>query len=1000
MTFWQEEETDVPVVDIIVPMHTRREVAQRCLAALYAASCHAAREIIVIDDASPDPLLAEWLDSEAAASRITLLRNEERRGFAASVNSGMALHPGRDVVLLDSGAEVANDWLDRLLACARSQPDIGAVTPFSDNGAICAYPFDGWAGGMPGTLGLAALDALAARINAGQWVDLPTMTRRCALIRRKCLDMIGFFDAERFARGHGEDKDFSRRAVAVGWRNVLAADVFVHQAGSAVPGPAELDAADDAAHTLTALYPDYDAKMQDFIRRDPAAWLRARLDRARASLGGSEFAAVMDEQARMRAAHANLVNPPARPPLPTVLHVAHGRDGTERWVRDYCAADLGCHNLVLRGRSSRNATTTELLLIDPRLGPAPLMSWTLAEPVRGTAVEHPEYDRIVHWICAAFEVRALLISSLAGHSLDLLRLDIPVVLITHDLYPFCPALSATFGNPCTRCGDDDLARCLRENPHNAFWHLTNVREWQILRAVFAARVAADNVRIVAPDEDVHARWAALFPSLGARPWTCIPHGLGAPFARGPVLPSPDFSHGAAQAAHPDAPPRLRVLVPGRLLPQQGLWLWRQIYDGLRAFADILLLGCGEFGRPFANYSGIEVVPEHDADELPARVAQWRPDCALLLSVLPESFGYALAEMQALAVPVVATRVGSYVERIDSGWNGFLVEPEAGAVLDKLRALDRARDRLSTVVDILRFSPVRTAFDMVADYRRLLPELGAVEAVDAAENLLSTLARRLRGQEEIARLRDLLQVRDEEARSRALNQRRLEAMVGALAAQHAAILHSPSWKVSAPVRTLERLWDSLCRRFSPPPDKPEVVRTRAERRRVPRPEVPVPILLRSRAAARYWLCEAISVPDGAVIIAGGGSGEQPAAALHNFVALADIVTRHSTRACFVWCGRLDNLRTDDALALRLLREVRDLFVLDAHLEAEVFAGADVLLLPAEAAGRDCNTGTVAGIPHVDLPLGAPENGTGGVMAATVTQLLQYSDGTDQTDAPQY
>ena len=81
-------------------------------------------------------------------------------------------------------------------------------------------------------------------------------------------------------------------------------------------------------------------------------------------------------------------------------------------------------------------------------------------------------------------------------------------------------------------------------------------------------------------------------------------------------------------------------------------------------------------------------------------------------------------------------------------------------------------------------------------------------------------------------------------------------------------------------------------------------------------------------------------------------------------------------------------------------MRDLFVLDAHLEAEVFAGADVLLLPAEAVGRNGNTGTVAGIPHVELPLGTPESGTGGVMAATVTQLLQYSDGTDQTDALQY
>ncbi|MDR0701984.1 MAG: glycosyltransferase [Azoarcus sp.] len=997
MTFWQEE-TDIPVVDIIIPVQDGQEAVRRCLAALYAAVCRAVREIIVIDDATTDPALAEWLDGEASADRITLLRNEERRGFAASVNSGMALHTRRDVVLLDGGAEVANDWLDRLVACARAQPGIGTVIPFSDSGAISAYPFDGWADGMPGTLGLSALDALFARVNAGQWIEVPTVSRPCIFIRRDCLDMVGYFDVERFARWRGEETDFSRRAMTIGWHNVLAADVFVHCAANAVPCPEELEAADEAARVLAALYPDYDADLQGFIRGNPLARLRTRVDRARAALGGSEFAAVMDEQARMRAAHKAPANLPPRQPLPVVLHVLHGRDGVERWIRDYCAADFDHHNLILRGRGSRNATTTDLLLIDPRQGAAPLMIWTLAEPVRGTAIEHPEYAEIVRWICAAFDVRALMVSSLLGHSLDLLRLDMPVVFIAHDLYPFCPALTATFGNPCTHCGGDDLARCLRENPRNAFWHLTDTGKWQTLRAAFASRLTADNVRIVAPNEDVHARWAALFPSLGVLPWTHIPHGLGAAFARGPVLPEPDFSAEAVAAAQSDTTPRLRVLVPGRLSPQRGLWLWRQIFDGLRAFADVLLLGCGDFGLPFADYTGIEVAPDYDADDLPARVAQWRPDCALLLSVLPESFSYTLAEMQALAVPVVATQIGSYVERIDSGWNGFLVEPEAEAVMDKLRALDRDRDRLAAVVDVLRFSPVRTAFDMVTDYHRLLPELTVSGEAVAAESFLAVLAKRLRGQEEISRLRDLLQTRDEEARARSLNQRRLETMVGALAAQHAALLNSLSWKLSAPVRRLERLWDSLRARFSPPPKKLEVVRTRKERRKASRQEAAVPILLRSRAAARYWLCEAIGVPDNAIIIAGGGSRQSPPV-LQNFVALADIVTRHSTRACFVWCGRPDKLRADDALALKLLREVRDLFVLDVQLEAEVFAGADVLLLPEEVVGKAGGAGTVAGIPHVELPSGAPEGGANGVMAATVTQLLQYCDGTDQISTPQ-
>jgi glycosyltransferase involved in cell wall biosynthesis len=229
--------------------------------------------------------------------------------------------------------------------------------------------------------------------------------------------------------------------------------------------------------------------------------------------------------------------------------------------------------------------------------------------------------------------------------------------------------------------------------------------------------------------------------------------LGAAFARGPAIPEQDSNGGTIGAAQADMPrPRLRVLIPGRLLPYTGLGLWRKICNELRPFANVLLLDCGDFGQPFADCAGVEVVRECDSREWPEKIAQWRPDCALLLSPHPEGSCYALAEMQALAIAVVAVRTGACSEeRIDNGWNGFLVEPETDAVLDILRTFDQARDRLATVVDILRFSPVRTAFEMVADIRRLLPELGEAENNRGTETLLAVLGKRLRGQEEILQL---------------------------------------------------------------------------------------------------------------------------------------------------------------------------------------------------------------------------------------------------------
>src|SRR5439155_9965202 len=137
--------------------------------------------------------------------------NDRNLGFVQSVNRGMALHPDRDVVLLNSDTEVANDWLDRLARAAYSDANVATATPFSNNATICSYPFEGWTGGVPGMLGLAGLDRLFASTNAGRLVDMPTAVGFCMCIRRACLDQVGLFDAARFGRGDGEENDFSLR---------------------------------------------------------------------------------------------------------------------------------------------------------------------------------------------------------------------------------------------------------------------------------------------------------------------------------------------------------------------------------------------------------------------------------------------------------------------------------------------------------------------------------------------------------------------------------------------------------------------------------------------------------------------------------------------------------------------------------------------------------------------------------------------------------------------
>jgi hypothetical protein len=121
-------------------------------------------------------------------------------------------------------------------------------------------------------------------------------------IRRACLQAVGPFDEAAFGRGYGEENDFSRRAAAAGWRNVLAADVFVYHRGAVSFGAGRFELMKQAEAALLARHPDYHRHVGAFVAADPPAPMRAAVDRARASVGAAEALQVLGERERERAA--------------------------------------------------------------------------------------------------------------------------------------------------------------------------------------------------------------------------------------------------------------------------------------------------------------------------------------------------------------------------------------------------------------------------------------------------------------------------------------------------------------------------------------------------------------------------------------------------------------------------------------------------------------------------------------------------------------------------
>ena len=267
-----------PVVDIIVPVYGGRKELQRCLGSVVNSLQKKPYRLVIINDASPDPdIHADLWQFASVHEQVILLENDENMGFVATVNRGMALSEDNDVVLLNSDTEVANDWLDRLLAAAERDERIGTLTPFSNNATICSFPRFCQSSALPDQWDVAALDALFRRVNAAEVVDIPTGVGFCQYIRRQCLQETGLFDVERFGRGYGEENDFCRRAAKLGWRNVLCCDVFVFHEGGVSFSDEQAERITHAQEILQQLHPDYHALVEKHIQQNPARLQRTRV---------------------------------------------------------------------------------------------------------------------------------------------------------------------------------------------------------------------------------------------------------------------------------------------------------------------------------------------------------------------------------------------------------------------------------------------------------------------------------------------------------------------------------------------------------------------------------------------------------------------------------------------------------------------------------------------------------------------------------------------------
>lgn len=594
-------------VDVIVPVYRGLDDTRCCIESVIASQCRTPWRLVVINDCSPEPEVTQWLrDTAAREPRMLLLENEQNLGFVGTVNRGMSVSDRHDVVLLNSDAEVANDWLDRIRAAAYRDARVASVTPFSNNATICSYPKFCEANELPPGWDTARLDRVFAEANAGQALDVPTGVGFCMYIRRDCLREVGLFDVEQFGKGYGEENDFCRRAADAGWRNLHALDCFVRHAGGVSFGASKSQRELDAMEKLRRLHPTYEPIVMAYVAQDPARVARLRADIQRVATSG----------------------------LPVVLAVLHNRGGgTQRHASELARHFQGRAIFFSLSPAAGGSVWLERLEDGAafRLAFQLPQDWDrLLDALRGLGVVHVHYHHVI-----GHADRILGLARELGVSWD---------FTAHDYYPMCPAISLT-GTDDRYCGEDGSGRCkgcARQAPGG------DLAGWRQRHGEFLGAARA----VLAPSRDTALRYARMWPALRLH---VAPHTDITPEA----LPTPHVK--PLQAGTP-----LRVAVLGGLSRIKGADVLEAVAERAArqgAPLEFHLIGHGYRSLRTQPQAALTVHGAYQEEDLP-RLLEWlQPHLVWFPAQWPETYSYTLSACLQAGLPVLAPDLGAFPERL-------------------------------------------------------------------------------------------------------------------------------------------------------------------------------------------------------------------------------------------------------------------------------------------------------------------------------------------------
>jgi GT2 family glycosyltransferase len=219
---------DNPLISIVILNWNGEDLLENCLNSVLNSS-YKQIEIIIVDNYSTDSSLKVL---EKYTSRIHLILNNENKGFAGGMNSGIKHARGKYIATLNNDVVVDPDWLNRPIELLESDTTIGIIScrqmVYNESDIIDVLYSAPTPHLLPKPVGSNKKYSAHPEFHTEKVVF--GASGASVIYRKQLLARYGGFD-ERFFAYH-EESDLQTRAHRDGWKCVYVPSAIVYHMGS------------------------------------------------------------------------------------------------------------------------------------------------------------------------------------------------------------------------------------------------------------------------------------------------------------------------------------------------------------------------------------------------------------------------------------------------------------------------------------------------------------------------------------------------------------------------------------------------------------------------------------------------------------------------------------------------------------------------------------------------------------------------------------------------